>query len=138
MIVTAAGFSAAAAFAALAALHLYWAAGGRAGRSAAVPTVDRRPVLAPSTTATVAVAVLLAAAAVVVVGAVVGWDPRVGFRLGCAALAAVLLVRAIGDRRYVGFLKRVRGTEFARRDTWIYSPLCLLLALAVSAVALAR
>ena len=32
--------------------------------------------------------------------------------------------RAIGERRYVGFFKRVRTTEFAWWDTRVYSPLC--------------
>jgi hypothetical protein len=36
----------------------------------------------------------------------------------------------------VGFFKRVRDTEFARRDTWLFSPLCLGLAAAAAAVAL--
>ena len=51
------------------------------------------------------------------------------------ALAAGLLARAIGEFKYVGFFKRVRGSRFARLDTWIYSPLCLLLALGVALVA---
>jgi hypothetical protein len=51
-------------------------------------------------------------------------------------LALGLLARAVGDFKYVGFSKRVRGTPFARLDTWIYSPLCLLLALGVALVAL--
>ena len=43
--------------------------------------------------------------------------------------------RAIGDFKYVGFFKRVRGSKFARMDTLVYSPLCLLLALGVARVA---
>ena len=31
--------------------------------------------------------------------------------------AVVFLARAVGDFRYVGFFKRVRGTRFARLDT---------------------
>ena len=45
-----------------------------------------------------------------------------------AALALGLLVRAIGDFGYVGFFKRKGGNPFARLDTRVYSPLCLLLA----------
>ena len=52
--------------------------------------------------------------------------PRAG-RAG-AALALGLLVRAIGDFGYVGFFKRKGGNPFARLDTRVYSPLCLLLA----------
>ena len=46
------------------------------------------------------------------------------------ALGGVFLLRAMGEFRLVGFFKRVRGTPFAIWDTWLFSPLCLLLALA--------
>ena len=45
-----------------------------------------------------------------------------------AGAAPGLLVRAIGDFGYVGFFKRKGGNPFARLDTRVYSPLCLLLA----------
>jgi len=41
----------------------------------------------------------------------------------------VLLARAVGDFKYVGFFKTVRASRFAVLDTWFYSPLCALLAL---------
>ena len=50
-------------------------------------------------------------------------------------LAVGLLGRAIGEFRYVGFFKRVRGSRFAKLDTVVYSPLCLLLAVGVALVA---
>ena len=53
---------------------------------------------------------------------------------GCDRDFAVTTVRAVGDRKYVGFFKRVRDTEFARRDSRIYSPLCLLLGLGAAAI----
>jgi len=139
MTVNAAGYGAAAVLAALSALHLFWAAGGRWGRSAAVPTtVENRAVFAPSRTATLVVAALLAASAAILVGGVGGWDPRALFRLGCVGIAIVLFARSIGDRRYIGFLKRIGDTQFGRRDTWLYSPLCLLLAAVTSVVAAVR
>ena len=58
-------------------------------------------------------------------------------RTGSGAVALVFAARAIGDFRYVGFSKRVRGSPFARRDTYVYSPLCLLLAALIVVVALA-
>ena len=51
------------------------------------------------------------------------------------ALAAGLLARAIGEFKYVGFFKQVRGSRFATLDTLVYSPVCLLLALGVALVA---
>jgi hypothetical protein len=40
-------------------------------------------------------------------------------------MGLVFLVRAVGEFKLVGFFKRVRGTSFARWDTWLFSPLCL-------------
>lgn len=137
MVVDVAGVGAAVLLGALSALHLYWAAGGRAGASAAVPAADGRPLLSPSTRATLAVACLLALSAVILLGGVARWTPSVLFRIGAGGIGAVLLARAVGERRYVGFFKRVRGTTFARRDTWLYSPLCLVLAGAAVLVAVA-
>ena len=64
----------------------------------------------------------------------VGVPPRLLSWLSLA-LALGLLARAIGEFKYVGFFKRVRGSRFARLDTLIYSPLCLSLAIGVALVA---
>lgn len=119
----------------LAGLHVSWAFGGRGAGAAVVPTVDGRPLFTPSKGATLVVAFLLAVSALLVVGRVAGWPPPLLFAVGCGGVAVVLLARSIGDRRSVGLLKRVQDTDFARRDTWIYSPLCLVLGVAVAATA---
>ena len=124
------GSGGAAVLAAVSGLHLYWAAGGRRGRHAVVPTADGRPLLAPSAVASVAVAAALAMASGLYVGATARWEPRWVYRVGASGAATVLAARAIGDRRHVGFLKRSRDSAFARRDTYLYSPLCALLAVA--------
>ncbi len=116
--------------AAIGGLHLYWAAGGRRGREAVVPTSGGRAVLAPSTLPTVAVAGALATASCLYVGAAARWEPQWLFRIGASGAATVLAARAVGERRYVGFFKRSRDTTFARRDTYVYSPLCAALAIA--------
>jgi len=121
----------------LSAIHVYWAFGGKAGTTAVVPIVDGKPLITPSTGPTLVVAMLLAIAACLVIGSALGWEPDLIFRVGSAGVGVVLLARAIGDRRYSGFLKRVRGTPFARRDTLLYSPLCLLLSAGALAVAIA-
>lgn len=124
-------------FLALSLLHLYWAAGGRAGWSAAIPEVNGRPAFTPSAGATLVVAgalaicALLAAAlsglvSVPVSADVLRWLGRV--------LAIVLVFRALGDFRLVGFFKRVRGSRFARMDTLFYSPLVLLLGIGMWAL----
>ena len=69
-----------------------------------------------------------------------GWVPapalRVLSRNGVWAMAAIFTVRTIGDFRYVGLFKTVRNTRFAELDTLVYTPLCLLLAIAITIVAL--
>ncbi|WP_205190355.1 DUF3995 domain-containing protein, partial [Burkholderia sp. LMG 13014] len=50
------------------------------------------------------------------------------------ALALIFAVRAVGDFRYVGFFKRIRGSRFARMDTLYYSPLCAALSLSIASM----
>jgi hypothetical protein len=104
----------------------------------AVPSVDGKPLFAPSARATVAVGVVLLLFAVLV-AATGGLLPlAIPDRLlswASLALSLGLLARAIGEFRYVGFFKRVRDSRFARMDTLVYSPLCLALAIGVAIVA---
>jgi len=121
----------------LAGVHLYWAAGGKAGKSAAVPAANGRPVIKPSAFGTAMVAVGLCAMAALL-ALRIGWLnlPALAndsglVKIGVWLIAAVFALRAIGDFRYVGFFKRIRGSRFARLDTLAYSPLCVCLALLV-------
>ncbi len=122
----------------IAAIHLYWAAGGTAWKAGAIPSRSGVPVLSPSPLATSLVGVALLGMAVVV-GSTSGLIPPflpIGLLRGAsAALALVFAARAVGEFRYVGFFKRVRGSVFAGRDTDLYSPLCLLLAVLIAFVA---
>lgn len=127
-------------FAGLALMHAYWLFGGRVGRLAAIPEVDGEPVFQPSALAMLVVAIGLALCALIVAATagvltlplshtVLSWMTR--------ALAVVLLLRAIGDFRLVGFFKRIRNSRFARLDTVVYSPLCLALAIGSAIVSFA-
>ncbi len=49
-------------------------------------------------------------------------------------IGVILLPCAIGDFRLVGFWKRIRDSRFARLDTAVYSPLCLVLAIGSAVV----
>lgn len=124
---------------ALAVLHLYWASGGQRGLDAALP---ERPsggrLFSPRPVETAAVAVLLLVAALVVLGAsdlLAVPVPGGWLRAGTWALAMILLLRAVGEFRYVGFFKRVRGTRFAQWDSRLHSPLCLAMAVLAFCVA---
>lgn len=127
-------------FAGLSLIHIYWLVGGRVGQLVAIPEMDGKPVFEPSAPATLGVAMGLALCALLIAATaglltlplsqtLLAWLTR--------ALAVVLLLRAIGDFRLVGFFKRIRHTHFARLDTTVYSPLCLVLAIGAAIVGFA-
>ena len=124
-------------FIALGLWHFYWALGGTLGKDAAIPEVDGKPAFTPSVGITVLVAVVLLAFALLVA---VTADlvelplPRSVLVWSCYGLAFGLFARAIGEFRLVGFFKRIKGSAFARMDTWVYSPLCLFLSYIAFAV----
>jgi hypothetical protein len=128
----------AAALGALALMHVYWASGGRLGKSVAVPEVNGRRAFVPSNVGTlvVAAALFFAALVVAIAGGLFGvGDFRSLFRVLAFGLSATFIARSVGDFRLVGFFKRVRGTRFARLDTTVFAPLCLALGVAVLYVA---
>jgi hypothetical protein len=122
----------AAAFALLSALHVAWALGGKLAGGSVIPVVDGTPAFRPTVGTTLAVAGLLAAAALVVLvraGVLLpSFPPRLA-TFATLVLGAILVLRAIGEFRLVGFFKSVRGTPFALWDSWLYSPLSLVLGL---------
>jgi hypothetical protein len=91
----------------------------RGGWPARVPAWS--PGLRGGAGALVAFAGLLVACAP---GGAPGW-----VRAGTWAALGVLLMRAVGDRRQVGFSKRQRRTPFAQADDALFTPLVVLLAL---------
>jgi hypothetical protein len=116
-------------------LHLFWAAGGKLGKAAAVPSVNGVAAFKPSRAATIAVAAAMFSAALVVAMAgnvVAVTTPRALTTALALVLAATLAARAVGDFRLVGFFKTRRDGSFAQLDSLIYSPLCLALAASVS------
>ena len=128
----------AATLALIALVHVYGALGGRLARAAALPEVEGAPAFTPRASMTLAVAAALLLAALLIAvtgGAVQAPVPRTLARGLTGVLALVFIARAVGDFRLVGFFKRVRGTRFARLDTALYAPLCLLLGLAAAWVA---
>ncbi len=118
----------------LAFLHLYWLFGGSWGKGSTLPTRAKsgERLFTPGPWSTLAVA-----AALIIAALIVGWRggllalplPAWTPRLGIWAVAAVFLLRAIGEFRYIGLFKRVRGTRFARQDTLLFTPLCLVVSI---------
>ncbi|HEV2914928.1 MAG TPA: DUF3995 domain-containing protein [Pyrinomonadaceae bacterium] len=122
----------AAVFVTLALLHVYWAAGGRFASGVTVPTVSGKRFFNPSPAGTILVAAAFLVAIFVILGrlGIVGKAlPAWIFRLGTLGIAIIFFLRAVGEFRLVGFFKQVRDTPFAHWDTWLFSPLCLVIAI---------
>ena len=132
------GIVAAVVLLALGTLHVYWATGGSWGTDVAIPTREGRPRFVPNIASTLTVAALLWAAALVLLGRVGVWGewlPRWLFTGGTWTLVVVFGGRVVGDFRWFGLFKRMTRTRFAWWDTWLYVPLCALLAGAALLVA---
>jgi len=126
------------AFVALALWHFRMALSPSQGMSGAVPSESGKPLFVPSVRATLAVGLVLLVFACLVAATAGFVEVGLPVRLltwSCYALSLGLFARAVGEFKYVGFFKRVRGSKFARLDTLLYSPLCLLLAAGVAFVA---
>ena len=89
------------------------------GVRSAPTRADGTPLFVPTRGATLGVALALAAAVVALGrGGLLHLPALDGvFRVASWGLGGVLLVRAVGDRRYVRLFKRERHTDFARVDT---------------------
>lgn len=116
-------------FLALAALHTYWAFGGNFGHGSAIPTVQGQPTFTPSFWMTMAVAsaLFLVAVALLTITSSLAWL-RLPSMAAIIFTSLVLALRAMGDFKLVGFFKLQSESRFAQMDTWLYSPLCLVLA----------
>jgi hypothetical protein len=125
----------------IAGLHLFWAFGGSWGSRAAIPTKeDGRPIFSPSPFACVVVAGGLLAVAWMCIAHFALSTPIVSVFVASKlfwVLGAVFALRVLGDFRYVGLFRRVRGTDFAMMDAKFYSPLCAVYSAAFIAFALA-
>ncbi len=109
----------------IAGIHFYWAFGGKFGSQAVIPAIEGKAVFHPPVLATIAVALAM------LVGAFLSFTPNgktdaKSLIYGNLAIAIVFFIRAIGDFKYAGFFKKVKGSVFAKNDTRYYSPLCLV------------
>jgi glucan phosphoethanolaminetransferase (alkaline phosphatase superfamily) len=119
-------------FLAISSIHFYWAFGGGWGADAVLPTSsdENTKVLNPSILATLIVALgLLSFGIFVLVKSVFfiftmpTWLDTSGLWIICT----IFSLRALGDFHYVGFFKKIRNTKFAKNDSKIFTPLCLLI-----------
>ncbi len=120
-------------FLGLGALHLYWANGGEKFANSVLPELpdNGKPVFTPTPTITALVGFGL------LMVSFIGWYCVFAVpihKMGIInwyslVLGIVFGIRAIGDFKYVGLTKKVKGTTFAENDTLYYTPLCIYLAI---------
>jgi len=124
-------------FIALGAIHFYWGVGGKA-YAAAIPTQESgEKLFQPGTSVTIIVAIGLLSFGFIMLAAnnLFPWMPKTFVKWGMYTIATIFLLRSIGEFRYIGFFKRIKTTDFAKKDTLIYSPLCLYLGVSTFLIA---
>lgn len=120
-------------------VHFYWALGGRKWADVVFPQFagTSKPVFTAGIWATIFVAFIFLSFSVVIFLKTFAPVFRISNHwIGIYAwvIAALFLLRAIGDFRYVGFTKTVRSTIFAAYDTKIFTPLSLTIGLMIIVV----
>lgn len=127
----------------LSGLHFYWLLGGKWGMDSVIPTKEKSAdkLFKPSAISTVVVAIgflVFACIAIGNTGIFSEWVDLKYFRWGNLLIAFIFLIRAVGDFKYVGFFKKVRGTLFEKNDSRYYAPLCLFISITSIFVALSE
>ncbi len=113
----------------LALLHFYWALGGKHGLDKALPADENsNRLLNPSPLLSLIVGLVLLSFTYIAYKLHIGETLSIIVNAGYG-LSALFFLRVIGDFRTVGLFKKVKNTEFATYDTWLYIPLCLFIAI---------
>ncbi len=119
----------------ISAIHVYWASGGKWGVAVAIPELPQKEgarAFLPGRFATLLVAAGLLGMAGLHAQKM-GWLsislPSWLTQYGLLIVGGIFFLRVIGDFRYVGFFKRITNTAFARMDTALYIPLCLIISI---------
>ncbi|MHA3788385.1 DUF3995 domain-containing protein [Flavobacterium hauense] len=121
-------------------VHVYWALNGSLGKNGVVPTQnDGKVLFEPGIMGTFIVAAILGIFAFITAGDLGIYEAYLsaGFiKYATLAIGILFLLRAMGDFKYVGFFKSIKGTLFAKNDSRYFSPLCLYLGLSSVVIAL--
>ncbi len=116
----------------LAGIHVYWGLGGKWAFADAFPTKEDGTSLAkvPGMMASFVVAVGLFAFGIfyLINGKIIpvvlsSYLSAYGYWV----IASIFFLRAVGDFKYIGMFKKIKKTSFAKKDTKIYTPLCIFI-----------
>jgi len=111
----------------LALFHFYWALGYKWGFDKAIPTeIKGQRRLNPPKILTALVGIFLLGFAYVAYMLVQGHHDTLRVYMGWT-IGIIFILRAIGEFKIVGIFKKIKGTLFAKYDTYLYIPLCLFI-----------
>jgi len=128
-------------FAFLSLIHVYWGVGGRWGYDVAIPVQNGKPAFNPSKGVTILLAIILALPILLILGRMEVFATKLPswfFQAGLWGICFVFLLRAIGNFKTIGFFKKRTGTKFSLWDTFLFSPLCLLVSFLILFVSISN
>ena len=114
----------------LAGFHYYWLFGGDWGLTHVIPSKTKEaPSLAIPKFATLIVALGLTGVGLfyLVKAELINFPIPELLKYGYWVIPSVFILRAIGEFRYVGIFKKIKDTNFAKADSKIFVPLCLMI-----------
>jgi hypothetical protein len=110
-------------------LHFNWVFGGKFGFSESLPTKKNgERVLNPKKidSAIVGLGLVVFGIFYIFKSGLIDYNlPQWILKYGSWIISILFLLRAGGEFKYVGFFKSVKKTDFGKRDTTFFSPLCL-------------
>lgn len=115
-------------------IHVYWGVGGMKYLNFVIPTSKKgEDTIAPGSIACFAVAFVFFCLSVLFFLEFIDSEfiKYSFFYYLKFFVGVVFLLRAIGEFKYVGFFKSVKGTEFSKADTSLFSPLCLIISFTI-------
>ena len=116
-------------FAILGVIHLSWVFGSKWGFAESLPTNEKgERVLNPKKfdSAIVGLGLCFFALFYLIKSGLFTLDiPSWIAQYGSWIIPSIFLLRVIGDFKYIGFFKRIKETDFGKRDSKLFSPLCL-------------
>ena len=116
-------------FMVLGGFHFYWFLGGVWGLKSVIPSKNNvvSTIKIPKF-ATLVVGLLLVLFGLMYLSNLINTPvPALVTSYGYWFVPSIFILRAIGEFNYVGFFKKIKNTEFAKADSKIFSPLCLLI-----------
>jgi len=118
---------------AMAGMYFFWFVGGKTGLMYAnlkvVKTKGKKH--KPNRVLIFLIALMLVGMALICLAQTGSFNDYLGIetvKWGNRFTMIVFLARAIGNFKYVGFTKTFRSSEFANMDTFLISPICLIVA----------